>query len=57
MAIDAHVMLTANVSDCLVNGAGGEVIHTVIKNSDVTTSLVKFDKSRVGLKSIHTSPH
>ena len=46
LAIGARVMLTANtdVFDGLVNGARGEVVHTV-RNSDhtVTTALVKFD--------------
>ena len=54
-------MLTANVdvSDGLVNGARGEVVHIVTNNTnDVTSILVKFDNSsRVGLKSIQTSPY
>ena len=38
-----------------MNGARGEV-HIVTNNSDdVTSVLVKFDNSRVGLKSIQTS--
>ena len=54
-------MLTANVdvSDGLVNGARGEVVHNIVTNNtnDVTSILVKFDNSRVGLKSIQTSPY
>ena len=53
-------MLTANVdvSDGLVNGARGEVVHMVTNtNNDVTNILVKFDNSRVGLKAIQSSPH
>ena len=53
-------MLTANVdvSDGLVNGARGEVVHVVTNdNNDPTSVLVKFDNNRVGLKSIQTSPY
>ena len=53
-------MLTANVdvSDGLLNGARGEVVHIVTNiSNDVTSVLVKFDNGRVGLKSIQTSPH
>ena len=53
-------MLTANVdvSDGLVNGARGEVVHIVTDiSNNVTSVLVKFDNGRVGLKSIQTSPH
>ena len=53
-------MLTTNVdvSDGLVNGARGEVVH-VVTNIDnrVLTVLVKFDNSRVGLKAIQSSPY
>ena len=58
LAIGARVMLTTNVdvSDGLVNGARGEVVH-VVTNSDgeVTCVLMKFDNSTVGHKSIQTS--
>ena len=56
LAIGARVMLTTNidVSDGLVNGAQGEVVHIVINIDNniykVTHVLVKFDHSRVGAK-------
>ena len=53
LAIGARVVLTTNVdvSDCLVNGARGEVVN-VVTNDDhaVTSVLVKFDEERVGVK-------
>ena len=51
-------MLTANVdvSDGLVNGARGEVVHVVLNNHEVTSVLVKCDNNRVG-KSIQTSQY
>ncbi len=44
IACGARVMLTTNVdvSDGLVNGARGEVVH-IVRNNEVATVLVKFD--------------
>ena len=53
LAIRARVMLTTNVdvSDGLVNGARGEVVHIVTNDTGkVTNILVKFDNPEVGSK-------
>ena len=44
------------MSDGLVNGARGEVVHIVTNdNNDVTTVLVKFDCGKVGHKAHQAS--
>ena len=53
-------MLTTNidVSDGLVNGVRGEVIHiSTTADRIVTHILVRFDNPRVGLKAIQSSPY
>ena len=51
-------MFNVHVSDGLVNGARGEVVHVVTNSDDeVTHVLMKFDNSTVGRKSIQTSPY
>ena len=59
VAIGARVMLTTNVdvSDGLVNGARGEIVHVATTNNDsrFTHILVKFDNSEVGAKAKHAS--
>ena len=53
-------MLTTNVdvSDGLVNGARGEIVHIVSNsNNEVTTVLVKFDNEQVGVKTKQSSQY
>ena len=60
LAVGARVMLTTNVnvSDGLVNGARGVVVHIdTSPEGKVTKVLVDFDNDRVGLKAIQSSPY
>ena len=60
IAVSARVMLTVNVNvtDGLVNGARGEVIHIVtVASRKVKTILVKFDDENVGQEAIRASQH
>jgi hypothetical protein len=60
IAVGARVMLTANidVSDGLVNGATGEVVHIIATaDKNVSHILVKFDNPNVGLQKILSSPY
>jgi len=60
VAIWARVMLATNVevSDGLINGAGGEVVHVVTSNDHkVTHILVKFDNPDVGAKAKQSSQY
>ena len=60
LAVGAKVMLTinVNVTDGLVNGARGEVLHFITdSNMKVKKILVKFNDKNVGKQAINTSPY
>jgi hypothetical protein len=60
IAVGAKVMLIVNldVSDGLVNGATGAVVNIVMNShGDIDMILVKFDRSRVGVKASSESFH
>ena len=53
----SHVTTNVDVSDGLVNGARGEVVHVATNtDSKVTHVLVKFDNTDVGAKARHATP-
>ena len=60
LATGVRVMLVANiyVSDSLVNGARGKVVHIVSNDNHMVTSvLIKFDNQQVGIKAIQASSY
>lgn len=60
LAVGAKVMLTinVNVTDGLVNGARGEVVHFATdSNGNIKKILVKFNDRNVGKQAINTSAY